>query len=108
MNQSTVLRILGIVIVIALLLLVIVLHLVGAENLIQSATELLLIFISIVGTVAFQLMIWPQRFLPQPAVVPQQVEREPSSVESSRPVASNIVKLNMKPRFLQSLKLLIV
>jgi hypothetical protein len=66
MEHTTTLRILGVVITIVPVFVIVVLDLTGAENLIESTTELLLILVSIVGTIAFQLVIWPQRFLSQP------------------------------------------
>jgi len=63
MKHTTTLRLLGTVIVVVLVLVVVVLHLSGAENLIQSTTELVLILVSVVGTIAVQLMVWPERFL---------------------------------------------
>ena len=63
MKHTTTLRLLGTVIIVVLALVVVVLHLVGAENLVQSTTELILIVVSVVGTIAFQLIIWPDRFL---------------------------------------------
>lgn len=63
MEHTTTLRLLGMAIAVVLVLVVVVLHLSGAENLIQSTTELVLIVVSVVGTIAVQLMIWPERFL---------------------------------------------
>jgi hypothetical protein len=80
MEHTTTLRILGVVITIVLVFVIVVLDLTGAENLIQSTTELLLVLVSIAGTIAFQLIIWPQRFLPQPTQEPTSL---PQSSETS-------------------------
>jgi hypothetical protein len=69
-SHTTTLRRLGGVIVLVLVFVLVVLDLAGAEALIQSTTELVLILVSVVGTIAFQLIIWPQRFLPQPTQKP--------------------------------------
>jgi hypothetical protein len=82
MEHTTTLRMLGVVIVVVLAFVIVVLDLAGAESLIQSTTELVLILVSIVGTIAFQLIIWPQRFLPQkPTSLPQSSETSDSILD---------------------------
>jgi hypothetical protein len=63
MKGTALVRVLAMVLIVAILLAIAVLHLLGAENVVQVTVELAIIGISILGTLAFQMLVWPERFL---------------------------------------------
>ena len=58
-------RFLGIALLAIIMLVVLVFHLVGVVNLVESATEIAFLIIGVAGALAVQLMVWPERFVKQ-------------------------------------------
>jgi hypothetical protein len=78
-------RIIGIALLTIIALVILVLHLGGIVNLVESATELLFLVLGVLGTLAFQLIVWPERFAGQ------------VGAQSEKPTAVEAMNVSVQP-----------